>query len=88
MWETLNFITWLDVRRLSRQSGLKAQFEHSTLYDSINRIGEDEEFRERHKDGMVGKVYKILKGFGILALMRLIPPALATPMVFKLTKDS
>lgn len=37
-WDTLNFITWLQVKRLARKNGLDVVFEAGTLHASLKRM--------------------------------------------------
>ncbi len=85
-WNTLNFITWFKVKDLANKNAMNLQFEKGTLHASLARIGEDEVFAKRHKGGLVSKVYKVLQRLGVLSVTRLIPTAVATPMIFKLTR--
>ena len=82
VWDSLNFISHGDVRRFCREKSLQVSFEKSLLYKALNRIGSDPLFRERHGNGLIGKIYNLLTFTGIIRLIRHLPPAWTTPMIF------
>ena len=83
IWETLNFINVPKVRRMAKRNNVHVEFEKSLIYKSFKRLGEDEEFMSRHRGGIVGKMYRFLSATRLLSLLKLLPPVLNTPMVFK-----
>ena len=83
IWETLNFINVPKVRRMAKRNNVNVEFEKSLIYKSFKRLGEDEEFMSRHRGGIVGKMYRFLSVTRLLSLLKLLPPVLNTPMVFK-----
>jgi len=86
IWNTLNFINVRTVRRLAHQNDLKPEFEQSVLYSSLTRLGEDHQFLERHQNGLVVKIYRLLTVCRLLNLTRYLPTSLNTPMIFRLRK--
>ena len=81
-WQSLNFVTYGEIRRLTRRSGLGATFRPAMMYDAFARLDDDEEFRARHS-GLVARLHRLLKRTHILGALRHVPPALATPMAFE-----
>ena len=81
-WPSLNFVTYRDIRRLARRSGLSTTFRPAMMYDAFARLDNDEEFRARHS-GLVARLHHLLKRTRILGALRHVPPALATPMAFE-----
>lgn len=82
LWDTFNFITFGKVRRMAHRNNASVLFEKSMIYDSFKRLGEDTEFMARHERGLVGRLYHILSATRLLYLLKYLPPALSTPMVF------
>jgi len=84
LWKSFNFITYFDVRRLARASGHKVTFERKTLHASFARLGTDEQFRQRHP--LLARVSAAMRASGALSALQYVPPMLATPMVFRMTR--
>ncbi|MGI9350696.1 MAG: class I SAM-dependent methyltransferase [Rhizobiaceae bacterium] len=82
IWETLNFISLPKVRQIAKRNNASVEFEKALIYKSFKRLGEDEEFMSRHKDGLVGRMYRVLSLTRLLGLLKFLPPSLSTPMVF------
>lgn len=87
VWESLNFITYFDVKRLTKATGMKVNFKRGLLFDALSRIEKDPYFRERHAGSMVNVAYNILDKTGLLGLLRYIPPVLSTPMIFQCSRS-
>lgn len=83
VWESLNFITYFDVKRLTKAAGMKVVFKKGLLFEALSRIEKDPFFRERHSGSLVMAVYTILNKTSLLGLLRHIPPMLSTPMIFQ-----
>jgi 2-polyprenyl-3-methyl-5-hydroxy-6-metoxy-1,4-benzoquinol methylase len=81
-WPSLNFVTYRQIRRLARRSGLSTTFRPAMMYDAFARLEDDEEFRARHS-GLVARLNHLLKRTRVLGALRHVPPALATPMAFE-----
>jgi 2-polyprenyl-3-methyl-5-hydroxy-6-metoxy-1,4-benzoquinol methylase len=81
-WPSINFITYAEVRRLAKRFELSVTFRRGLMYDAFVRLDTDEEFGARHT-GVVQRAYSLLKATRILGLLRHVPPALATPMIFE-----
>ncbi len=88
IWDSLNFITYFDVKNLSRVSGMAVSFKRGQLFEALSRIEHDPLFRERHAGLFVRTVYAILCKTGLLGLLRYIPPSLSTPMIFQCNGSS
>ncbi len=76
LWQSLNFVTASQVRRIAVAHGADVTFQRGLLADSIDRFAEPE-FAERHP--MLARLAVPL-GWLTPAFRRL-PPALATPMI-------
>lgn len=85
VWDSLNFITYFEVKRLVRNSNMRVSFKKALLWSALSRIGDDPLFRERHSGSVVVTIYTLLKKSHLLGLLRFIPPMLATPMIFECT---
>ena len=80
-----NFITWWKVRDLSKKNSMSVRFERETLYQSLTRMGKDEEFAKRHDGAISEKVYNAMRRLGLLKLVRFVPAVFATPMIFEIS---
>jgi len=83
IWDSLNFISHRQVRCFARQQGCSLSFCKGLIYQALARIQSDPLFRERHK-GLVASVAGLLSKSGLLKLMRYLPPAMSTPMIFSM----
>lgn len=81
-WPSLNFVTYREIRRIARRSGLSTTFRPAMMYDAFARLDDDEEFRARHS-GLVARLHRLLKRTRVLGALRHLPPAFATPMAFE-----
>lgn len=88
VWDTLNFITYFDVRKMARANGATVKFETGLLHDSLTRIAQDDAFAARHGNSIVGKTFRLLKSLRLLAMTKHLPAALSSPMIFTYTKNS
>jgi SAM-dependent methyltransferase len=86
MWESLNFITYLKVRRYAQNNELVCSFRKSILYETLIRLDKDPHFKQRHSKGLFLYIYNFLKYTGILSALKYLPPSIATPMIFELRK--
>jgi 2-polyprenyl-3-methyl-5-hydroxy-6-metoxy-1,4-benzoquinol methylase len=82
LWDSLNFITYYDVKKLARLTKMEVTFRDKLLLASFNRLHNDPSFLMRHSGGFLVRLDKILRKFGLIQLLRFIPPALSTPMIF------
>lgn len=82
IWTSLNFISWGKVRSMAKRNNATVEFEKRLIYKSFERLGQDAEFRARHKNGFAGKLYRFLSATRLLGVLKLIPSALSTPMIF------
>ena len=87
LWKSLNFITSGKVHLIARAMGLDVHFRRAVLYDTLKRIESDPVFSQRHP-GLFLTIYRLLDRTGLLGLLRILPPGLATPMIFSLTRSS
>jgi len=56
------------------------------LYNALKRIDDDPLFRERHQ-GLISSTATFVMRSGLGELIRRIPPAMATPMIVKISKQ-
>lgn len=87
IWDSLNFVTYFDIRRISRIHGMDVRFKRGLLLEALNRIERDPLFRERHSSSFIFVAYTIFCKIGLLGLLRYIPPAFSTPMVFQCSRS-
>ncbi len=83
LWQSINFVTARDVRRVADRHGATVTFEHGLLADAIDRLREPE-FVARHRAlGRLARVLGLLTpALGLLTpALRRLPPGLSTPMI-------
>jgi len=85
LWDSLNFITYPEVKKFAKSRHLQVSFSRGLLYAAIVRLGNDQQFRRRH-GGLMMILYPLLKYSGLLAVLKHLPPAFATPMTFIITR--
>jgi 2-polyprenyl-3-methyl-5-hydroxy-6-metoxy-1,4-benzoquinol methylase len=86
LWDSLNFITSLEVKRFAKQHNLSLQFSQGLLADAFIRLKKDPIFRERQKNIFVMMFFLIMHFPGGLNLLKKLPPSCTTPMQFTLSK--
>jgi len=85
IWSTLNFITAARIARLARRHGLRARFLPGVMATYFRRLREDDILAARHSR-LVSRIARAPAAGALLeAVLRAIPPRLATPMVIDLT---
>lgn len=84
VWESLNFITYRDVRRAGARHGCRIEFERGLMASSFERIGSDPTFQQRH--GLFVAIYRIIQKLRLLPLLRKIPGQFGSPMTFRLSR--
>lgn len=84
LWQSLNFVTLPQIRRIAATERLEISFEQGVLYRAFERIESDPAFRDRQGNGIVKWAYACLRLTGTLGVLRHLPAVLATPMVFRL----
>ncbi len=85
LWESLNFITARRLRKTAEQSGLSASFQPGTMGQMVRRLLTDPVLARR-QGRFIRLAASIATRTGLLALVDIMPHALATPMVVTLTK--
>ena len=85
MWDSLNYIDYFQVRRLASRVGLRISFTRHVMLEAMRRIDRDPDFARRHADTTAGKIYRLLVRLRLINLLKLLPPAMSTPMVFELS---
>jgi SAM-dependent methyltransferase len=83
LWRSLNFVTAVRIRRIAAANGCAVAFRRNIM-TSLTRLDWDAEFAKRQ--GGILPIYRVLKSTGLLKLIRLLPPALNTPMEMELRK--
>jgi len=79
VWQSLNFVTAGDMRRIARRTGLTVSFAPGVLADVTNRLKHDPAFAQRQ--GWAGRLAAMLAKANILGLVNRLPPSWLTPMV-------
>ncbi len=85
IWNSVNFVTYRQIKDICRRADLRVSFRRGTLHDAFMRLERDPDYALRH-GGLVTTLGQILFHSGALALLRHVPPALATPMEFECTR--
>lgn len=86
MWDSLNFITFSDVKKFAKQHHLLLSFQQELLYHTLSRLDKDPLFRQRQGNLPLLTLFNILKKTGLLRLVKHVPPALVSPMVFVISR--
>ena len=84
LWKSLNFINTFNIISYAKRANAKVTFEKELLYETIQRLEEDEEFAYRHK--RISKIINIIRKIGLLKIIQLLPIFLNTPMIFEWRK--
>lgn len=84
VWQSLNWIKAAEVEAWSKMSGAELEFKKSVIAEMCERIAVDRVFRERHR--ILGICVRSLRSVGLIRLLSLIPPQLASPMQFEITR--
>lgn len=85
VWNSLNFITYFQIKKLANANNCDIAFQQKLTFDAFLRLKNDAEFMERHKTTIVGKVFRILEVTRTLSLTKHIPAWASTPMIFTMT---
>jgi len=87
LWDSLNFISYFNVKVLASDNHLRVKFVQGVLSDSVVRLQKDESFRGRHMNRFLLSLFSLLKGLRILHLLQYLPPFLSTPMIVLLFRE-
>ena len=80
VWNSLNFVTARQIRQWSTDLGLTTRFRSGALATSVERLGTDTEFRDRHRAlAFVGQALVTIRATDVL---RRLPATWSTPMDF------
>jgi 2-polyprenyl-3-methyl-5-hydroxy-6-metoxy-1,4-benzoquinol methylase len=80
LWDSLNFITGWQVKRLEKTLPAQIDLEPGVLFRTVSRLQSDPVFAARHS-WLVWPA-RLLSALGLLKLLKLIPARVATPMTF------
>lgn len=80
IWQSLNFVTAGEVRRLALRSDLQVTFHPGLLSDMFERMRDDRIFAARHAGSMIGIARRAVSP----AWLRRLPARFASPMLFEL----
>lgn len=86
LWQSLNFITSTGMKRICKRNGLHIIFEPEVMYRTMQRMGDDYIFAERHQ-GIINYMYRFLSVTGLIYLLKIWPPIFSTPMIFVSRQD-
>jgi SAM-dependent methyltransferase len=87
VWEEINFIRYVDVRRHLRRRGWSFAFDKSIMRDSILRLMNDPIFARRMPRLLRG-IASVVRASGVVHALHLLPPRLQTPMEILTKKPS
>jgi 2-polyprenyl-3-methyl-5-hydroxy-6-metoxy-1,4-benzoquinol methylase len=82
LWNSLNFITYSEVKRFAKQQNLTIHFTKGLLYHALSRIENDPFFRNRQKNIYIKLLLMLTYSPRIRRQLQNLPPSLATPMNF------
>lgn len=85
LWESINFINVFDIKSYAKKANAIVKFEKELMYKAINRIEVDKEFSKRHIK--ISKIVRVLRKIGVMNLVKILPIALNTPMIFEWRKN-
>jgi 2-polyprenyl-3-methyl-5-hydroxy-6-metoxy-1,4-benzoquinol methylase len=83
VWKSLNFINARRVKRFASDTAVRASFRPGALATSIERLGTDPQFGERHP--LLRTVGRVAVASRATSLIRRLPATWATPMDFILS---
>jgi 2-polyprenyl-3-methyl-5-hydroxy-6-metoxy-1,4-benzoquinol methylase len=86
LWNSLNFITYLEIKQFAAQHKFAVHFEKGLLYDALDRVEKDPIFGKRQKNFWVELLLIITRCFGGIRQLKKLPPCCATPMIFFIYK--
>ena len=84
VWESLNFITYRDVKKAAKRHGCSVNFDTGLMAAAFERIDSDPAFRQRH--GAFSFVYFLIRKLGLLPLLKRWPGQFGSPMTFRVLK--
>jgi len=87
LWDSLNFISYFNVKVLATDNHLHVKFVQGVLYDSLLRLETDKSFRERHRNKLILSLFSLLKCLRIVQMVQYVPPFLSTPMITLLSHE-
>lgn len=86
LWQSLNWITYGQLRRWAQDRLVTVRFERGLLTRVSDRLNDDEEFRKRHGTLLRG-IARILRLTRLDRVLAAAPPAIVTPMEFVVSLD-
>jgi len=86
IWHSLNFITCSQIKRYCNKQSLQVYFRKELLYQALRRIDEDPLFKQRHQ-GIVATIASFIMRSGFGKVLKYIPPCMATPMTFEISRQ-
>ena len=87
LWDSLNFISYFNVKVLAANNHLHVKFVQGVLYNSVLRFETDKSFRERHGNKFLLSLLSWLKCLRILQMIKYLPPFISTPMIILLSRE-
>jgi SAM-dependent methyltransferase len=86
IWESLNFISCMRVKRLASENGMDVRFDRGLLAEALERLGRDTEFARRHTSALIRGAARLARYRLFISLVRQLPAGWATPMRFKVSR--
>jgi SAM-dependent methyltransferase len=87
LWASLNFVTAGRIRRIARKNDLMVEFDRGVMANAVRRLAGDATYRDRHT-GVLSRIGSMLASPVSLRILDELPPALASPMIFRLKHKS
>lgn len=81
LWRSLNFATAWQLERVAKKLGANVSLRKKLMSESFERLLRDSPYTARHP--ALARVAKFTRVIGIVEAIKLLPPHLATPMVFE-----
>jgi 2-polyprenyl-3-methyl-5-hydroxy-6-metoxy-1,4-benzoquinol methylase len=85
-FKEINFINPIMLARLAKKYDLTIKFLSGTLAGALKRLETDKSFMFKHKN--ILPIYHLIKRFGLITIIKNLPPLISTPVEFTLEHNS
>jgi len=86
VWQSLNFISCKDVKKIAQQNNLIAIFSSGVMYKAFNRLDVDMVYADRQSGSFIQLLWRFFKLVHIDWVLKWMPASISTPMIFTLRK--